>query len=109
MLRSACFRGGSRRRPHNSRDTTPYPGRWIQKRVGRESMTMRTGPLSRECPKSARAIAAIVLGGCVTTAIAQQLQPAFRSGVDLMAVDVEVVDRNGAPVIGLDGGDFHVT
>jgi VWFA-related protein len=44
---------------------------------------------------------------------AQQLDsrqgPAFRSGVELVTVDVGVVDRQGMPVRGLAAGDFTVT
>jgi VWFA-related protein len=35
--------------------------------------------------------------------------PVFTSGVELIAVDVAVVDRNGFPVAGLRPGQFHVT
>jgi VWFA-related protein len=38
---------------------------------------------------------------------ARQL-PVFRSGVDLVIVDVTVVDRNGAPIRGLTADDFDV-
>src|SRR5688500_19028177 len=35
--------------------------------------------------------------------------PAFRSGVELVTVDVGVVDRQGNPLRGLGAGDFSVT
>jgi VWFA-related protein len=40
---------------------------------------------------------------------AGQKPPTFKSGVDLVAVDVNVVDRNGQPVAGLTGEQFEVT
>lgn len=42
--------------------------------------------------------------------IAQQAPaPVFRAQVELVAVDVNVVDRDGRPVTGLQAKDFHVT
>ena len=38
----------------------------------------------------------------------QAQQPTFRSGVDLVAVDVHVVDRQGRPVVDLEAEDFEV-
>ena len=38
-----------------------------------------------------------------------QKPPAFKSGVDLVAVDVNVVDRNGQPVGGLTAEQFELT
>ena len=38
----------------------------------------------------------------------QAQQPTFRSGIDLVAVDVHVVDRQGRPVIDLKAEDFEV-
>ena len=38
----------------------------------------------------------------------QAQQPTFKSGVDLVAVDVHVVDRQGRPVTDLKPGDFEV-
>ncbi len=40
---------------------------------------------------------------------AGQRPPTFKSGVDLVAVDVNVVDRNGQPVSGLTAEQFEVT
>jgi VWFA-related protein len=36
-------------------------------------------------------------------------QPVFRSGVELLAIDVSVVDKDGRPVPGLSAADFVVT
>lgn len=36
-------------------------------------------------------------------------QPRFRSGAEVIAIDVTVVGRDGAPVAGLTAGDFDVT
>ena len=36
-------------------------------------------------------------------------QPSFRAGVDLIAVDAQVVDASGAPIHTLVPGDFDVT
>ena len=38
----------------------------------------------------------------------QAQQPTFRSGVDLVAVDVHVVDRQGRPVVDFEAEDFEV-
>jgi VWFA-related protein len=40
---------------------------------------------------------------------AGQKPPAFKSGVDLVAVDVNVVDRNGQPVAGLTADQFELS
>jgi len=40
---------------------------------------------------------------------AGQKPPAFKSGVDVVAVDVNVVDRNGQPVAGLAAEQFELT
>jgi VWFA-related protein len=44
-----------------------------------------------------------------TQAPQQQAPPTFKTGVDLVAVDVSVVDSGGRPVRGLEAGDFSLT
>ena len=39
----------------------------------------------------------------------QQAPPTFRTGVDVVAVDVSVVDPTGRPIRGLEAGDFSLT
>jgi VWFA-related protein len=54
---------------------------------------------------------AFILATCFTFSLAahaQQPPSTFRSGVDLIAVDVQVVDKNGAPVGGLTPDHFDV-
>ncbi|MEO8483145.1 MAG: VWA domain-containing protein [Acidobacteriota bacterium] len=43
-----------------------------------------------------------------TTAVSAQQPPTFRSSVDLVAVDVQVVDKTGRPIGSLKPGDFEV-
>lgn len=38
-----------------------------------------------------------------------QTQPVFRSGVDVVTVDVQVIDKEGFPIAGLTPDKFHVT
>jgi VWFA-related protein len=54
---------------------------------------------------------ALALAGAVHLAALGQDQPAttFRSAIDLVRVDVNVLDRDGRPVPGLGPGDFAVT
>jgi len=60
------------------------------------------------------AIGAWMLGMATLCGAGQQPEgqrppPTFRSGLDVIAVDVQVVDRNGAPVPGLGPDKFEVT
>ncbi len=43
------------------------------------------------------------------TTYVQSQAPVFHAGTDLIAVDVQVVDKRGAPVRGLQTGDFRVS
>jgi VWFA-related protein len=61
--------------------------------------------------RTAATIAAILAGGLFASA-QQEVpgqRPAFRSGVELVTIDVNVVDRQGQPVRGLSPSDFAVT
>lgn len=52
---------------------------------------------------------ALFLLGCLAlsaSVLGQQARPTFRSGVDLVPVDVTVLDREGRPVSDLAAGDF---
>lgn len=53
----------------------------------------------------------LLCGGLVASLVAatHAQQPTFRAGVDLVAVDVQVVDDKGAPVAGLGADRFEVT
>lgn len=48
----------------------------------------------------------VVAAGSV---FAQESQPVFRAGIDLIPVDVQIVGKDGKPVIGLDAAQFDVT
>ncbi|MEO8484059.1 MAG: VWA domain-containing protein [Acidobacteriota bacterium] len=50
-----------------------------------------------------------VLAASLALSAAAGQQPTFRSSVDLVAVDVQVVDADGNPVAQIDPADFHVT
>jgi VWFA-related protein len=51
---------------------------------------------------------AVALGVARTADVSAQQPPTFRSSVDLVAVDVQVVDRTGKPIANLKPGDFQV-
>jgi VWFA-related protein len=52
------------------------------------------------------ALAALIAVVALSTAPSAQQQPTFRSGVDLVAVDVSVIDKNGRPADDLTAADF---
>lgn len=54
-------------------------------------------------------LAAFTLGVPATTRVDAQQTPTFRSATDVIAVDVQVVNRDGQPVEGLLPGQFTVT
>jgi VWFA-related protein len=54
-------------------------------------------------------LAAATVCGAGQQSNAPQKPPTFRSGLDVIAVDVQVVDRNGDPVSGLGPDKFEVT
>jgi VWFA-related protein len=58
-------------------------------------------------------LAAVIGGGLavsrLTAAPEEQTPPTFRSGVDLVAVDVQVVDKDGTPIPSLKPSDFDVS
>jgi VWFA-related protein len=57
----------------------------------------------------ARAVfVASVLAGCLTALSAQEARQTFRSGVDVIQLDVSVLDKARRPVVGLTAGDFIV-
>lgn len=58
---------------------------------------------------SAALIAAFVVHPAIDAAGAPDQQPSFRSAVDLIAVDVQVVDRDGTPMTALTPAQFEVT
>ena len=53
--------------------------------------------------------AATLCGAGQQTDATQKPTPTFRSGLDVIAVDVQVIDRNGVPVSGLGPDKFDVT
>jgi VWFA-related protein len=56
-------------------------------------------------------VAAVLAGGLVASARQDGpgQRPSFRSGVELVTIDVSVIDRQGQPVRGLSPSDFDVT
>jgi VWFA-related protein len=72
---------------------------------------MRLRP-RRSASRSFQLIGGITLvaaSSALALAVAQEQQPAFRSGVDVIAVDVQVVDKTGLPVTGLRADQFDVS
>lgn len=61
-------------------------------------------------PSAVRRSVSICALGAVGLCIGLGAQvPTFRAGVDLVAVDVQVVDRNGEPIVNLDPARFSVS
>src|SRR6476646_9995877 len=62
-------------------------------------------------PPATIVLLAFLLNALAAPAGAQDApgQPTFRSSVDLVPVDVNVIDRTGRPVTGLEAGDFALT
>ena len=63
--------------------------------------------------RARRTLVPLVIVGAGTLLAAQQQvpepPPAFRTGVELVTVDVRVLDRQSQPISGLGTGDFTVT
>ena len=56
-----------------------------------------------------RAVVALGAAAAASIVLVAQQAPTFRAGVDLIAVDVQVVDRTGTPIADLPAGKFSVT
>ena len=56
-----------------------------------------------------RACLVVLAVGVSRSGIGSAQQPTFRSAVDLIAVEAQVIDRNGAPVDALTPADFEVS
>ncbi len=74
---------------------------------------MRLGRISGRLRIGLWALAALAVGGGtaanrVAAAVDEQT-PTFRAGVDLVAVDVQVVDKDGTPIASLKPSDFDVS
>jgi VWFA-related protein len=54
-------------------------------------------------------LSSILVGVTLAAAAPQALQPPFKTGVELVMVDAQVVDKKGDPVPGLAAGQFQVT
>ena len=61
----------------------------------------------RRQPSAVRYLGAVI-GAAACTVLVSAQQPTFRSSVDLVAVDVQVVDKDGRPINSLRPGDFEV-
>ena len=59
--------------------------------------------------RTARIVSGTVAAATLVASLAAQQQPTFRSGVDLMSVDVVALDKAGMPVSTLAAEDFNVT
>ena len=58
-----------------------------------------------------RPLLGAVVAAAVASAVvvAQEPQATFRSSIDLVRVDVNVLDKNGQPITGLSAGDFAIS
>ena len=67
-------------------------------------------PTSQSLGRGARSLAALLLAAMLLGAAgaAQERRPTFRSGRDLVSVDVVVRDRNGEIVRDLTAADFEI-
>jgi VWFA-related protein len=74
---------------------------------------MRLGRIAGRLRIGSWALAAMAVGGGFAasrlTAAPDEQTPTFRAGVDLVAVDVQVVDKDGTPIPSLKPGDFDVS
>ena len=60
--------------------------------------------------RTAATAVALLIYGALTGAVQEPgQQPVFRSGVELVSIDVSVLDRQGDPVRGLAPADFKIT
>ena len=59
------------------------------------------------CTRFARAV--VALSAIAASVVLAAQAPTFRAGVDVIAVDVQVVDRTGQPIADLRAGKFSVT
>src|SRR5262245_26696765 len=71
-------------------------------------LSLLTRARARQPARALAVLAAMAAGVVSLTSAQQQQQPTFRSTVDLIAVDVQVVDGNGRPLRGLETKDFDV-
>ena len=67
------------------------------------------GKYQRRLLVPALVVGALTLGPGRAVRVQDAPQPTFKSGVELVALDVTVVDRNGRPVQGLGPEAFQVT
>jgi len=51
----------------------------------------------------------VAMAGLGAALAAQEGQPVFRAGIDLIPVDVQIVGKDGNPILGLDAAQFEVT
>src|SRR5262249_24949754 len=66
-------------------------------------------PLFSMQSRLARVVLALGAGAAASVVLAAQTSPTFRAGVDVIAVDVQVVAKDGRPIADLEKGKFSVT